>query len=210
MDFLILPLARGLRFLTPNQLTVFGLLLAIAAAIVLWQSAPEDELSNYYLVIAGFLVFFHGLLDMVDGVVARTFYKATPLGDFLDHVADRVADILLLGAIAFSPWGDVRVGVAAIAATLLVSYLGTQAQAVGAGRMYTGIVARADRLVLLMVAPVADHALLMQGVTIDLGDPFPSHILGFALWYIALGGAVTAVERFARIYLFLRRAEKKA
>jgi archaetidylinositol phosphate synthase len=88
-------------------------------------------------------------------------------------------------------------------ATLLVSYLGTQAQAVGAGRMYTGFVARADRIVLLIAVPIVDHLLLAGRITIQV--PGTPHALGLVLWYIAVGGAITALERFIRIWLYLRR-----
>jgi archaetidylinositol phosphate synthase len=202
-DFFLVPLGRALAHVNPNVLTLLGLLAAVPAAALFYLSRPASEASDYYLVMAALLVMAHGLLDMLDGVVARLHKKETELGDFFDHVVDRVADILLLGAVALSPWGDLRVGLAAVAATLLTSYLGTQAQAVGAGRMYSGFVARADRLVLLMAAPLADHLLVVAHVRIGLpGNPY---VLTLVLWYIAVGGTITALERFVRIYRFLRR-----
>lgn len=203
MDWVVLPLAGALGRFSPNAITLAGLLLALPAAALFYVSSPSTEPTNYYLVGAGILVFFHGLLDMLDGVVARMYEKESRVGDFLDHVVDRVADILLLGAVALSPWGDLRVGLGAIAATLLVSYLGTQAQAVGAGRMYQGFVARADRLVLLMFVPGVDHVLAAGEIRLPL--PGNVHALTLVLWYIAVGGAVTALERFVRILRFLRR-----
>lgn len=206
MDFFVLPLSHGLRHLSPNQVTLVGFLLAVLASALILKSSAET-VSNNYLVFAGVLVFAHGLLDMLDGVIARRYDKATPLGDFFDHVADRVSDVLLLSAVAFSPWGDIRVGLWAIVAALMTSYLGTQAQAVGAGRMYTGFVARADRLVLLMVAPVVDHALAGQGVQLAWVPGAP-HALGLVLWYIAIGGTITAAERFVRIARSLSKRSK--
>lgn len=202
-DFFLVPLGRGLRHVSPNVLTFLGLLLTFPAAALFLLSSPETETANNYLVYAGILVLAHGLLDMLDGVVARLHKKETALGDFLDHVVDRVSDIILLSAVALSPWADLRVGFLAVAATLLTSYLGTQAQAVGAGRMYTGFVARADRLTLLIVAPVVDHLLVAGRIRIDI--PGAEHALGLTLWYIAVGGVITALERFIRIYLYLRR-----
>jgi CDP-diacylglycerol--glycerol-3-phosphate 3-phosphatidyltransferase/archaetidylinositol phosphate synthase len=46
------------------------------------------------------------------------------------------------------------IGVAAVVGTLLTSYLGVQAQAVGVGRYYGGILGRADRLVIIMLASI--------------------------------------------------------
>ncbi len=42
-------------------------------------------------------------------------------------------------------------GVFALTGVLMSSYLGTQAQAVGVGRVYGGILGRADRLLLLII-----------------------------------------------------------
>lgn len=202
-DFFLVPLGRALTHVSPNVLTALGLVAVFPAAALFYLSSPAAEAANYYLVFAGILVLVHGLFDMLDGVVARLHKKETPLGDFLDHVVDRVSDVLLLTAVGLSPWGDIRVGFLAVAATLLTSYLGTQAQAVGAGRMYTGFVARADRLFLLIVAPIVDHLLVAGRIQIDfIGE---SYALGLTLWYIAIGGAITAFERFVRIYIYLKR-----
>jgi len=202
-DFFLVPLGRALGHVNPNVLTILGLLASVPAAVLVYYADPATELSTFYLVGASLFVLLHGLLDMLDGVVARLHKKETPLGDFLDHVVDRVADVILLTAVSLSAWADLRVGLVAIAATLLTSYLGTQAQAVGAGRMYTGFVARADRLFLLIVAPIVDHLLVAGRIHIPLAGA--EHALGLSLWYIAIGGLVTALERFIRIYLFLRR-----
>lgn len=203
MDFIVLPLARTLRHVSPNTLTVIGLLFAFAAAGLILLADPASEATTFYLVFAGVFVFIHAILDMVDGVVARMFHKETKIGDFLDHVVDRVSDVALLAAVSFSPWGDLRVGLFAIVATLMTSYLGTQAQAVGAGRMYTGFVARADRLVLLIAAPIVDHLLVAGRIHIHV--PGTPHVLGLVLWYIAIGGGITTIERFVRILHYLRR-----
>lgn len=206
MDFVIVPLAHGLRRVNPNYVTLFGLALAFPAAYFFWRSNPATEALDLYLLWAAALTVFHGILDLVDGVIARTFHKETPLGDFLDHVADRLGDILLLLGLTFSPWGDLRVGVFAIVATLLSSYLGTQAQAVGAGRIYSGFLGRADRLVLLMVIPCVDHVLAATGHTLREWIPLgPEYALGWLLWYIAIGGAITSAERFTRVLVFLNK-----
>ena len=39
----------------------------------------------------------------------------------------------------------------------MLSYMGTQAQAVGAGREYAGLLGRADRLVVLSIVPIIQY-----------------------------------------------------
>lgn len=220
LDFVVVPLARSLRNVNPNTITWTGLLVAALASVFILLSSPEDEPSNYYLVVVSLLIFLHGILDMVDGKMARLHQKATPLGDFLDHAIDRFSDVLLLTALAFSPWGggDLRVGFFAAVMTLLSSYIGTQAQAVGVGRIYAGFLGRADRLLLLILAPLADHFMTVLGGRADL---LPSHpwidrlpdapyFLTLVLYYIAVGGLITTLERFWRLARHLRREARRA
>jgi archaetidylinositol phosphate synthase len=194
----------------PNVITWMALPFAVLAAALYWKSTPETAAENYYLIWAGISVSIMGVLDLLDGRIARLTGKATLSGDFLDHVMDRWLDVVLLTAIAFSPWADMRVGLFAIAGTLLTSYMGTQAQAVGAGRIYGGFLTRADRVVLLIAAPYIDHVLVATGTEIPLPGPGAQYALGLLLWYFAVMGIFTSLQRFVRIYAVLRRKERKA
>lgn len=213
LDFLVVPLARSLRGVNPNTITWLGLVVAAPAAILLLRSDPATEPGNYFLVFVSLLIFAHGILDMVDGKMARMHRKETRLGDFLDHAIDRFADAFLLTGLAFSPWGDLRVGFVAAVTTLLSSYVGTQAQAVGVGRIYAGFLGRADRLLLLILAPLADHIMAVQGYQVNLLpenqflDQLPEapYFLTLALYYIAIGGIITTIERFYRLARHLQK-----
>src|SRR5437588_12309189 len=74
---------------TPNTLTVIGLLLSILAAVVIAQGL---------LVAGGLLVLFAGFFDMFDGAMARVRHAATTFGAFFDSTLDRYSEsIILLG-----------------------------------------------------------------------------------------------------------------
>lgn len=94
-------------------------------------------------------VFLGGVFDALDGHLARRRGVASPTGDLLDHVLDRYADLLLLLGIAVSGWAQPVLALLALASLLLVSYMGTQAQAVLGRRLYSGLLGRADRIVLV-------------------------------------------------------------
>ena len=64
---------------------------------------------------------------------------------------------MILGGISLGPIVEERVGVVALLGVLLLSYMGTQAQAVGAGRVYEGVLGRADRLVILTLVPMIQY-----------------------------------------------------
>ena len=75
---------------------------------------------------------------------------------------------------------------------LLTSYMGTQAQAIGYKRNYSGLLGRADRMVLLIFAPIIQHFLLLYGVS----TIYTFNLLEWVLIYFAVVGNFTAIQRF--------------
>ena len=146
---LLTPLARNFP-LDPMGISLLSLATALGAGYCFSQA----EAGSVWLLFAAGLVFLTALLDALDGIVARIRDLASKRGDLVDHTLDRVADVIILGGIALGPLVNERAGFAALLGVLLLSYMGTQAQAMGAGRVYSGLLGRADRLVLLMAVPV--------------------------------------------------------
>ncbi len=93
-------------------------------------------------------------MDAIDGKVARLRGISSNRGDFLDHLIDRYADMIIIIGISLSPYSTPLIGLFALSGVFMTSYVGTQAQAVGVGRIYGGILGRADRLVILMLLPI--------------------------------------------------------
>jgi CDP-diacylglycerol--glycerol-3-phosphate 3-phosphatidyltransferase len=116
-------------------------------------------LTVYHWVIAyGLLVFVTGLLDGVDGEVARQTDRASPAGGFLDSVLDRLADVVVLLPFLWLPnpfpqWGPSWWWVTtALIGVILVSYARSRAQAAGVTDTDVGLAARSERLFILVVA----------------------------------------------------------
>ncbi|MGI0154818.1 MAG: CDP-alcohol phosphatidyltransferase family protein, partial [Thermoplasmata archaeon] len=141
--------ARPFLAWTPDRLSWLALALAAAAAVV--AALVRWSTPLLFLPVA-LLIFLAGLFDVLDGEVARTTRRASVRGDFLDHVIDRYADLFIVLGIAVSGFANPILALLALASLLLTSYMGTQAQAVGQGRLYSGLLSRADRLVVLAVA----------------------------------------------------------
>ena len=158
--------------LTPNQLTVLGLVLnaVVAVALALGQ-----------LQLGGVLLLVAGAFDMLDGAVARATGKVTRFGGVLDSVLDRYSEALVLGGLLIwivrADLGVVPVLLcyATIVGSLLVSYV--RARAEGAGIPLTqGFFARPERIVVLAVG-----LLLARPVAI--------------LWLLAIATNVTVLQR---------------
>ncbi|MEM0492640.1 MAG: CDP-alcohol phosphatidyltransferase family protein [Candidatus Thermoplasmatota archaeon] len=192
IDPLLSRIANKIIIINPDTLTYLALLFSVFAGVFFYFSSPDQELLNYYLFYASFFVFLNGMLDAFDGKVAKIKGKATPRGDFLDHALDRYADVFIIGGLALSNWCRPSIGLLAITGTLLTSYMGTQAQAVGYKRVYSGLLGRADRIALLIVVPIIQHITLRLSFIL----PYNITILELLMLYFAVVGNITAIQRF--------------
>jgi archaetidylinositol phosphate synthase len=183
----------------PARISVLALglsgIAAVLAGLVRWLGPL------LFLPVAA-LVFLSGVFDVVDGEVARHTQRSSLRGDFLDHVFDRYADLFLVIGIGVSGFANPVLALFALVSILLTSYMGTQAQAVGAGRMYRGFLSRADRLVVLAIVTFLEF---------DWSLPWPwapsapwqhFHALGFTFTvidvgflYFVIAGQWTALSR---------------
>ena len=196
-DAVLDPIARRLTNVSPDALSAAALVSAGFAGISFLFRG------GWPLALGAFFVFLNALLDALDGKVAKITGKASRRGDFLDHVLDRYADVLMLGGLAIGPYVPVWLGLLAIVGVLLTSYMGTQAQAVGAGRDYRGILGRADRLVILVVAVVLQAGFDPNSIR-DLGvEPYRYSILGWAMVLFAVLGNLTAIQRAVSTWRYL-------
>ncbi len=150
---ILTPLAKRIP-IGPMGISFLSLLTAIGAGYSFYKADLEN---TQWLLIGSLMVFLTAVLDALDGMVARIREISSRRGDLIDHTLDRVADVIIVGGIALGPLVEITVGFAAIIGILMLSYMGTQAQAVGAGREYAGLLGRADRLVVLVMVPLIQY-----------------------------------------------------
>src|SRR6266702_3683365 len=186
VTLLIRPLAQ--LGVTPNTLTVIGLLLSILTAVVIAQG---------YLVAGGLLVLFAGIFDMFDGAMARVRNIASTFGAFFDSTLDRYSEsIILLGLLFYAlqrpglqnslwpapheqTWMIAFIYIAVVG-SLMVSY--TKARAEGLGiECKTGLLARPERVIILAIGLLTNTGI-------------------WALALLAVFSHVTAVERIIVVW----------
>ena len=168
-----------------NQVSAFGFALSLAAAALVMTGDP---------VPAGMLYLLAGVLDLLDGILARSKGTPTRFGAFLDSTLDRASEGVVFAAVGYrlaidgSPT-DAGVVVLALLGSFLVSYVRARGEALGA-RCNVGVATRAERVVLL-------GAGLLAG------------LLAEAIYLLALLTAITVVQRFVRVrrQLLKREAE---
>lgn len=178
--------------ISPNTVSLTSLVCAVLAGICFYYSGTLPVLTLF----AGIFVVLNSVLDALDGEVARKSRRASPKGDFLDHVVDRYADVFIICGIFFAGYVPWQIGVFAIVGVLLTSYLGTQAQALQLGRYYGGIMGRADRLVVLILSAFANFA-------------YPASIAGFSIlgWAIVLIAVTSHITALQRIFYIWNRLD---
>jgi CDP-diacylglycerol--glycerol-3-phosphate 3-phosphatidyltransferase len=183
--------AIGRSGITPNQLTILGLLLAVAAGFLVWYG---------YFVIAAIVFTLGGLMDMLDGAVARLSEKVTPLGAFIDSTFDRLGEGIVLTSIALAYARDghlwiVGAAFATMIGSFLVSYTRARAEALGLD-CKVGLMTRAERMVLLGIG------LLLQRFG----------VLDVVMYILAVLTAVTVLQRVLHVrrrFLEISRQEGK-
>ena len=131
--------------ITPNAVTIIGFLGICAAAVLtlerLW-------------VIASLVFIASGLVDSLDGLVARHQGRVTTFGAFLDSTLDRLAEGVILGAIGITFAQDdldwaLGAAFVALTASFLVSYARARAEGLGIPGSSGGLMGRPERLVIV-------------------------------------------------------------
>ena len=143
--------------ITPNMITMIGLVLNFVATIILIIGAEEGDRSDHsYIGWAGFVILFAGLFDMIDGRLARLGNMANPFGALFDSVIDRYSEmIMFLGIIWYLISHDYFLSsifaFVAMIGSVMVSY--TRARAEGLGvECSVGIMQRPERILIIGIS----------------------------------------------------------
>ncbi len=151
---------------TANSLTVLGFVFALLAGF-LFAYIPGREYLAALAIIAS------GIMDILDGSVARVTGKVSALGSFSDSTLDRISEVAIFAGIAYAGYTlNSAVIVLALGLSLLVSYLRAKAESLGFTMSGIGIGERAERLLVLIVFAIVGYiwigvylVLLLAGIT---------------------------------------------
>ena len=171
----------------PNTLTTIGTGLVLVSAVAYGVGAIRW---------GGVLLLLSGVVDTLDGQVARGSGQVTKFGAFYDSTLDRVGDgatfigigtyFLMAPDVAYR-LPAVIVCMVAILASLLVSYARARAEGLGL-ECKVGIAQRAERIVGLGAASVL------------IGAGPRALVLESIVGLLALASLITVVQRFVYVY----------
>ena len=177
--------------LTPNAISITGLLLHFPAAFLVWQ---EEYLLGGLAFILG------SVCDTLDGRYSRMSGKGSQFGAFLDSTLDRMEEGIVLCAVGatFAEAGNdtaVAAVVGAVLFSLMVSYTRARAEALGV-ECKVGFASRAVRVVILSAGLI-----LAQADTVALE---------IAIYVLLAMAVVTTFQRIFHVRTQLRALDAEA
>ncbi len=180
------------RDMHPDAISYASIVVSTAAAICFWRSGAHPWL----LLIAPVLCYVRLWCNMLDGMVALASGKASPRGEILNELPDRVSDVVIFVGVAHSGWCAPLAGYWSAIGALLTAYVGVLGQAVGAQREFGGVMAKPWRMVVLHAGA--------WGTALALWTGGPLRFAGLTIldWacLVVIGGCVqTVAVRLRRI-----------
>jgi phosphatidylglycerophosphate synthase len=161
--------------ITPGMLTAGALLMMIIAGALL---------SADHFIFGGIVLLAGGILDGIDGELARVTGAASPRGAFLDSICDHAGDFAVYLGLCWScVHNRCTVGIMliflAMFGSLFGSHVRSRAGMLGIELKDVGLFTRFERVALLVIGLLADA-------------------LTPALWALAILNNVSALQRVAR------------
>jgi phosphatidylglycerophosphate synthase len=172
---------------TPNTLTFASLVAAAGAG----AAAAFGRFA-----LAGWLYFLCGILDILDGRVARIRKLVSPAGAFFDSVIDRYAELFVFSGMAIYYKDSWALGAVLLASlgSIMVSYARARGEALGVNGLNIGLMQRPERLFYLGMSmiwsPIVENA-FGHGVL----PPHALVVLGLVV--LAVSTNITAVRRIS-------------
>ncbi len=150
---------------SPNAVTLSGLAVVGGAA---WLIAEGHLLAGGIVMLAG------ATLDLLDGAVARLSGSASKFGAYLDSLADRISEaVVLFGLLVYFVRGDNEIGAyvafSAVAVSTMVSYSRARAEGIGV-QGDVGFMGRPERVVVLGGGLLAGYPIPALGIIVAVGS----------------------------------------
>jgi len=187
--------ALGRAGVSPNAISVAGLICAVAAAaafVVVPRAGDRPAVAALLLAAAG--IQLRLLCNLLDGMVAVEEGLKTARGDLYNELPDRLADVVILVGAGYSIRdlaGGPELGWAAAVVAVLTAYVRALGGSLGLTQHFAGPMAKQHRMFALTIAT------LVAALESMLGEPARAMRIGLAV--IVAGSIVTAWRRTLRI-----------
>ena len=173
--------------ISPNLISIFGLILALIGAFFVSQQ-------NWLLALIFFIL--APTMDLIDGKVARTLNKVSNFGNYFETMIDKMVDFTMLGSFVFVPGLQIA-SVLALGFSMLSSYAKPRVALiiVTDNHDWPAIGEHADKLVIVLVA-------LLLAV-------FEFNFIEYFLYLIVIISAIGTLQRIIYAKKLIKKAEKE-
>jgi len=192
---------------TPNMVTTLGFIMNLFVAVIfLWGAEFGARNDHRYVFWAGLVILLAGLMDMLDGRLARVAKMDNPFGALYDSVLDRYSELFMfLGIVYYLISHDYFLSSVfafiAMIGSIMVSY--TRARAEGLGiNASVGVMQRPERILIVGIS-----AMICGAASYYFGDfkytvsdfPIPAFetisLFTFPIFVLAIMANMTAIKR---------------
>jgi len=190
------------------MITFLGLLLNIAAAGIFIYGAEYGERNDHsYIAIASLVILSGGLMDMVDGRLARVGGTSSPYGALYDSVLDRYSEMFMfLGIcyylVSYDYFLSSIFAFIAMIGSVMVSYTRARAEGLGVNAS-VGLMQRPERIILVGLAGLCtgifskiyggDMKFTIEGCPLPVFETIT--IFTLPIFILAILANVTAIRR---------------
>jgi phosphatidylglycerophosphate synthase len=198
-------LAKGLAGigLTPNAISVIGILFAAAGAWAFVQAPYGSQ----WLWLGGALgIQLRLLANMLDGLVAVEEGKSSATGALYNEAPDRAEDALLLIAAGYAA-KEPELGYLATVLAFGTAYIRALGGSLGLEQDFVGPMAKQHRMFLLTLGAIAAFGASYLAANERLLVSLPRDVIEWTLLLIVLGTVITCAIRLHRIAGLLRAKE---
>ena len=133
------------RGVSPNLISVIGMLCGIAAGLALAATSLEVW-PRVAFIAAAVLMQLRLLANMLDGMVAVQCGKASPVGELYNEVPDRVSDAAAFVGAGYAVGSHPALGFVAAILAVFIAYIRVQGKVAGAPQDFGGPMAKPQRM----------------------------------------------------------------
>lgn len=162
----LVPLVHKLK-LTPDAMTLTGLALNLAAAVVI---------AFGHLLIGGIVFLLAGLFDLLDGALARYMEKVTRFGALFDSTVDRITEGAIFlsfifitgsGMWPFNVTWQLLLIFLAMIGSFMTSYIRARAEALNID-CTVGLFTRVERVIILALGLLLNQVFVSLAIVVVL------------------------------------------
>lgn len=150
------PLADKIKFVHPDIISFVAFFVCLLIGFLYYRAGSNPLL----LIVNFFLIFLRMTLNTLDGLIALKTGRTSMIGELVNALPDRYADVFIMVGIAFSSICSIKIGMLASLTVLLVSYSGMLGKAIGVSWQHQGPLDKVDRLILLLAATLVQYILI--------------------------------------------------